>query len=139
MRFLDANVFIYAYYKPRRPLTQSELKAKEKAKGELAAISDGEEMVLTTVVHLSEVANILKRSLGIPVLNSLMLTILMMDNVRVEAVRPDTYMSSVELGGELGLDPNDALAVETMQAEGVHEIYSFDRDFEGVRGIVRLP
>jgi predicted nucleic acid-binding protein len=139
MRFLDANVFIYAYYKPRRPLTQSERTAKEKAKEILAAVSNGEEMVLTTVVHLSEVANILKRSLGLPGLNSLMLTILMMDSVHVEAVRPDTYMSSVELGSELGLDPNDALAVETMQAKGVHEIYSFDRDFEGVKGIKRLP
>jgi len=139
MRFLDANIFIYAYYKPRRLLTQSEQAAKEKAKEILAAVSKGEESVLTTVVHLSEVSNILKRSLGLPGLNNLMLTILMMDNVHVEAVRPDMYMSSVELGSELGLDPNDALAVETMQTKGIQEIYSFDRDFDRVERIIRLP
>lgn len=68
-----------------------------------------------------------------------MISILTMDNVHVEAVGPDMYLSSVELGGELGLDPNDALAVETMQMRDVNEIYSFDRGFEGVKGITRLP
>ena len=32
MRFLDANVFIYAYYKPKRQLTQTEKEMKEQAK-----------------------------------------------------------------------------------------------------------
>lgn len=66
MRFLDSNIFIYAYYKSSRPLTQSEQTAKEKSKEILTTISNGEEVVLTTVVHLSEVCNILKRNLGLP-------------------------------------------------------------------------
>jgi predicted nucleic acid-binding protein len=32
MRFLDANVFIYAYYKPKRQLTHNEKQMKENAK-----------------------------------------------------------------------------------------------------------
>ena len=139
MRFLDANVFIYAFYKPSKTLTQREQLAKNQSKEILGAINKGEEEVLTTVVHLSEVSNILKRSLGPSGLASLMLSILMMENVHVEAVGPDTYMSAAELGGELGLDPNDALAVETMQRRGVREIYSFDKGFDGVKGITRLP
>ena len=32
MSFLDANVFIYAYYKPKRELTEKEKQMKEHAK-----------------------------------------------------------------------------------------------------------
>ncbi|MEM2841562.1 MAG: hypothetical protein QXN62_08410 [Candidatus Bathyarchaeia archaeon] len=32
MKFLDANVFIYAYYKPRRQLIEKEKDMKEHAK-----------------------------------------------------------------------------------------------------------
>jgi len=63
MRFLDANVFIYAYYKPKRELTEEQKIMKEKAKEIIRKINDGEEEVITTVVHLSEVCNILKRAM----------------------------------------------------------------------------
>jgi predicted nucleic acid-binding protein len=39
MRFLDANVFIYAYYKPKRQLTQKEKQMKEYAKKIITDIS----------------------------------------------------------------------------------------------------
>jgi len=32
MRFLDANIFIYAYYKPKRGLSSKEKTMKEKLK-----------------------------------------------------------------------------------------------------------
>lgn len=32
MRFLDANVFIYAYYKPKRELTEKQKQMKERSK-----------------------------------------------------------------------------------------------------------
>jgi predicted nucleic acid-binding protein len=40
---------------------------------------------------------------------------------------------------ELGLDPNDCLAVRVMRENEVDEIYTFDKGFERVRGITRLP
>jgi predicted nucleic acid-binding protein len=36
------------------------------------------------------------------------------------------------------MDPNDALAVGAMSQHGISEIYSFDRDFDGVEGITRM-
>ncbi|MHC1568149.1 MAG: type II toxin-antitoxin system VapC family toxin [Candidatus Syntropharchaeia archaeon] len=39
---------------------------------------------------------------------------------------------------ELGIDPNDCLAVEVMRKEGISEIYSFDRGFDRVSGIRRI-
>lgn len=63
MKFLDANVFIYAYYKPRKELTEKEKQMKEQAKKIVTDISQGREQAITTVVHLSEIVNILKHGM----------------------------------------------------------------------------
>jgi len=63
VRFLDANIFIYAYYKPKKLLTQKEEDMKEQAKKIVRNISAGKEQVMTTVVHISEIVNILKNGM----------------------------------------------------------------------------
>ncbi len=139
MRFLDANVFIYAYYKPRRKLTQREEQMKEQAKKIISSISQGREEVMTTVVHLSEVANILKHGMPSERLTSVILGLFMLDNVRILGVSRDAYFAAADLGGDLKIDPNDALAVDAMRLNEVKEIYSFDEDFEMMEGLTRLP
>jgi len=139
MRFLDANVFIYAYYKPRRKLTQREEQMKEQAKKIISSISQGREEVMTTVVHLSEVASILKHGMPLERLTSVILGLFMLDNVRILGVSRDAYFAAADLGGDLKIDPNDALAVDAMRLNEVKEIYSFDEDFEMMEGLTRLP
>jgi len=139
MRFLDANVFIYAYYKPKRKLTQKEKQMKEYAKKIISRISQGKEDVMTTVVHISEMVNILKY--GMP-LNQLTYTIrglFMLDNVKIVGVTREAYLAAAELGEDLKLEANDALAVDIMRVNNIKEIYSFDEDFNKIEGITRLP
>ena len=138
MRFLDANVFIYAYYKPKRELTEKEKEMKEHAKDTITRINEGEE-VITTVVHLSEVTNILKRALSMEDLYSLLIGLFSMDNVRIVDVTTEDYLGAIELTSELKMDPNDCLAVDVMRCEDINEIYTFDRGFDGVAGIIRVP
>ncbi|MHC1611134.1 MAG: type II toxin-antitoxin system VapC family toxin [Candidatus Methanospirareceae archaeon] len=137
MRFLDANVFIYAYYKPKRELTERQKEMKERSKETIRRINEGEEVV-TTVVHLSEVTNILKRALSIEDLYSLLIGLFSMDNVKIVDVTTEDYLGAVELTSELKMDPNDSLAVDVMRREDVNEIYTFDRGFDGVAGIIRV-
>ena len=139
MRFLDANVFIYAYYRPRRELGEREQEMKEEAKAILTRINDGEEQAVTTVVHLSEVSNILKRGMSPDDLATLILGLLMAEDIAVEGVSGDLYFAAAELGRELEMGPNDALAVEVMRRNQISEIYSFDTDFDKVQGINRIP
>jgi len=139
MRFLDANIFVYAYYKPRRELTERERLMKNEAKRIIKGISEGEVEVLTTVVHMSEAVNILKHGMLLEHLIKVILGLFMLDNVKILGVSRDTYFAAAELGGDLKLDPNDALAVEVMRLGGIDEIYSFDEDFEKVEGIAKLP
>ena len=138
MRFLDANVFIYAYYKPKRELTEKQKEMKERSKETIRRINEGEE-VITTVVHLSEVTNILKRALSMEDLYSLLIGLFSMDNVRIVDVATEDYLGAIELTSELKMDPNDCLAVDVMRCEDINEIYTFDKGFEGVAGIKKVP
>ncbi len=59
MRFIDSSVFLYAFPKPKRKLPKDILELKEKAKNILIRIDEGEDAT-TTVMHVSEIANILE-------------------------------------------------------------------------------
>jgi predicted nucleic acid-binding protein len=139
MRFLDANVFIYAYYRPKKELAQKEKQMKEHAKKIIRDVSAGKERVTMTVVHLSEIVNILKHGMSLEQLTNLVRGLFMLDNVTIYSVTREAYFAATELGEDLKLEANDALAVDLMRMNNVKEIYSFDEDFDRVEGITRLP
>jgi len=139
VRFLDANVFVYAYYKPKKQLAQKERLMKEQAKRIIAEVSQGREEVLVTVVHLSEMVNILKHGMSLERLTNLVRGLFMLDNVRIHGVTREAYFAAAELGEDLKLEANDALAIDVMRLSNVAEIYTFDENFDHVEGITRLP
>jgi predicted nucleic acid-binding protein len=139
MRFLDANVFIYAYYKPKKQLTQKEKQMKEHAKKIVSSVSQGKEQVTTTVVHLSEIVSILKHGIPPDQLTTTIRGLFMLDNVKIMGITREAYFAAAELGDDLKLEANDALAVGVMRLNDIKEIYSFDEDFDEIEGITRLP
>jgi len=136
MRFLDANVFIYAYYKPRGNLSDRARWMKEEAKRIIKRINEGERVV-TTVVHLSEVNNFLKKALTPERLQNLLLDLYSLDNLEIIDVTAGEYLSAISMISETGLDVNDCLAIKVMRDWGIDEIYSFDKGFDGF--VTRLP
>ncbi len=139
MRFLDANIFIYAYYKPKKSLTEKEAAMKTEAQKIISNISQGKEEVMTTVVHVSEMVNILKNGMPQDLLTQPFLGLFMLDNVTISDVSKDAYFAAIEIGDDYKLEPNDALAIDVMRQNGIGEIYSFDEHFNKVDGITRLP
>jgi predicted nucleic acid-binding protein len=139
MRFLDANVFVYAYYKPKKQLSQKEKQMKDHAKNIIKSVSQGKEEVLMSVVHVSEVVNILKHGMPQDQLTVIIRGLFMLDNVTITGVTREAYFAAVELGDDLKLEANDALAVDIMKMNGINEIYSFDEHFEQIDGTSRLP
>ena len=139
MRFLDANVFIYAFYKPKRKLTEEQALMKERAKEIIKKLMNGSENFLTTVVHISEMANILKKVLPLKDLSLILSTLYCLENLEIVDITKEEYMLAIELMNEYKMDPNDCLAIYIMNKRGIKEIYSFDRDFDNVEGIARLP
>ena len=139
MRFLDANVFIYAYYKPKRHLSPKETQMKEEAKKIISDVSQGREQVAMTVVHLSETVNILKHGMPKDQLNNFIRGLFMLDNLKILDVTRDAYFAATELGDDLMLDTNDALAIDVMRQNDMKEIYTFDEDFDRIEGVARIP
>jgi predicted nucleic acid-binding protein len=139
MKFLDANVFIYAYYKPKKQLTQKEQQMKEYAQNIITNVSQGKEEVITSVVHVSEIVNILKHGMPQDQLTVIIRGLFMLDNVTINDVTREAYFAATELGDDLKLEANDALAVDIMKTNEICEIYSFDEHFDKIEGITRLP
>jgi predicted nucleic acid-binding protein len=139
MIFLDANIFIYAYYRPKKQLTEKEEAMKDQAKKIVSNISQGKEQVTTTVVHISEIVNILKNGLTQDQLTQIILGVFMLNNVKIMDVTKDAYFAAAELGEDLKLEPNDALAVDIMRQNEISEIYTFDEHFSKIDGIIKIP
>jgi len=64
MRFIDADVFLYTVVKPKGDVREGILERKGKSERILLRIQGGEE-VITTIVHISEVANILEAKVNL--------------------------------------------------------------------------
>lgn len=131
MKFVDANVLLYAILRPKRKLTEREMEIKEAAKRILERINDGEE-VLTSVVHLSEVVNVLEDVAGLSFSISFLKDLMLKKNVVVEDVDRNEYFESILLAGEKGIGINDALAYVIMRRKGIEEIYTFDKHFRNL-------
>lgn len=136
-RFIDASVFIYAYLKPKRVLTPELLRLKENAQSILGRINEGEP-VTTSLVHISEIANILEARMplkdGLDVLTDLMTV----ENLQIIQPTVEQYRSAIEEAKAASVGVNDALAYSLMKEEKMNEIYSFDLDFDKMRGVTRL-
>ncbi|NJF24566.1 type II toxin-antitoxin system VapC family toxin [Thermococcus sp. Bubb.Bath] len=129
MRFIDANVFIYAFLRPRKEPSENVRAIKESAKGILGRISEGEKVV-TTVVHLSEVANVIESMAGKKKAVEILMGILTAENIKVLNVSTSDYLKATLVAEEKSLGINDALAYVKMKEAGIYEVYTFDGDFE---------
>ncbi|EEB73204.1 type II toxin-antitoxin system VapC family toxin [Thermococcus sp. AM4] len=109
MRFIDANVFIYAFLRPKREPSENVKEIKERAKAILTRVSDGERVV-TTVVHLSEVANVVESRGGKKKAVEVILAVLTGENIEVLPVSPSDYLKATLIAEEKNLGVNDALA-----------------------------
>ena len=128
MRFIDANVFIYAIVDTKRKLDADALAIKTNAKRILERINS-EEKGLTSVVHLSEVANVLERFFSISELSELISKILRHENIEIADVTSEEYILACDYAREYEIGVNDALAAIIMKESGIEGIYSFNSHF----------
>jgi len=131
MRFLDSSIFLHAYLKPKKKLTPAEKSIKKAAKNILTKIEKGEE-VFTTVVHLSEILNIVESRIGLKQSISLLARILSLQNISITNVNIDDYKKALLLADKYNISINDALAYIKMKENNIKEIYTFDKHFKNL-------
>lgn len=129
MRFIDANVFIHAILKPKRELADHEREIKQGAKEILQRIMDGEDAV-TTVVHLSEVANILESKTSIEETARILNSITSIQSMEIEPVNTQEYRAAITYSTINNMGINDSLSLHKMKKLEITEIYSFDKHFD---------
>jgi len=138
LRFVDSNIFLHAFLIPQRALTKEEQRVKDEAKAIVKSLEGAEEVAMTTV-HLSEVVNILETGLSLQESLGFLTWIITSQNIKVYSVTLEDYESAMPLAKENNISANDALAYLSMKTHGIREIYSFDKHFDKLEEIIRLP
>jgi predicted nucleic acid-binding protein len=131
MRFIDANVFLYAVVKPKKEVKKEILERKKRSKQILLRIENGEE-VITTVVHISEVANILEAKVNLSTALNFVESLILAGNIKVLPVLYEDYLKALLIAREKKVSVNDALAYLKMKETGIEEIYTFDNHFRNL-------
>jgi len=134
--YVDANMFIYAFLKTKRTLQPHEVKIKDAAKKIVSRINEGEKVV-TSVVHFSEVCNILDDYL--PIEEALLVEkgLLFRENILICEVSKDDYLKAISVTEDQSVGVNDALAYVLMKKMAIQTVYSFDKDFDTFADIRR--
>ena len=133
---MDTNVFVYALLAPTRKLQPHEANTKEAAKKIIERINEGEN-VYCSVVHFSEICNILEYYL--PLTEALILEkgLLLRKNIHICEVSQDNYLDAVSTAEQYPVGLNDALAYVIMKRTEINRIYSFDKHFDCFQDISR--
>lgn len=136
-RFVDASVFIYAYLKPKKPPTPEISKLKKDAQSIVKRINEGEP-VITSLIHISEIVNILEARMPLKKSLEILTDLMTIDNLEILQPTVALYQSAIEEAKMVNVGVNDALAYFLMKKKGITEVYSFDLDFDRMKGIKRL-
>jgi len=138
LRFVDSNTFLHAFLTPRRKLTKEEQKVKDEAKAVVERIDEDEEVTMTTA-HLSEVVNIIETGLGLQKSLGFLAWIITKENIKVYPTAIEHYETAMPFAKDKRISANDALAYLSMKTHGLREIYSFDKHFDQLKDVIRLP
>lgn len=137
LTYIDTNIFVYAFLKPKRKLQPHETSIKEAAKKIISRINEGEKVAMS-VVHFSEVCNILEDHLSFEEALSLEKGLLLRENISIYGVSEQDYMSAISVAENYKVGMNDALACVIMGKAEMTKIYSFDKDFDSFPDIKRI-
>ncbi len=137
LAYVDTNVFVYALLKSTRKLLPHEINVKESAKQIVSRINGGEE-VACSVVHFSEICNIIEYYLPLEVALIFEKGLLLRENIQILEVTPDDYLNAVSISEQHSVGLNDALAYLLMKKTAITSIYSFDKHFDCFPEIKRV-
>ena len=136
MRFVDANIFLYAFLKTGRKLSENDKKLKQISKSIIERIEKSER-VITSVVHISEISNVLESLMPLSAIE-IIESILMNSNIEIAEIDKEIYSTALELAKIYKVSLNDCVASVVMKKNGINEVYSTDRHFDEIDGISRI-
>jgi len=137
MRFVDASVFLYAYLRPKKAVPNEIAEMKKAARAILRRVNTSEK-VYSSLIHLSEVANILEAVMPVNESRTIMRDLLYATTIVILEPTKGNYLDAIEVADEANVGLNDGLAYVLMKTTGAKEIYSFDQHFDRFDDIERI-
>ena len=137
MKFVDASVFVHAFIQPKRELKPHEERIKRSARQIVKRIDAGEEVVIS-IVHLSEIANILEDFMPLNNALEIISSLVAKPSIMILSVDGRDCVKALLTAQANAIGFSDAIAYVLMSDRNIQEIYSFDKDFENIKGIKRI-
>lgn len=141
MIYLDANIFIYAYYRPKKGKILSEkIKwCKKEAKKIIEKINNEENTYCMSLIQLSEVVNLLKGVMSWENLQTFIMGLISNKSIETVEISKLMYINAVNKISEYKMDSNDISAYLLMKEKKITEIFTFDQHYESFQEITCLP
>lgn len=141
MIYLDANLFIYAYYKSKKGknLTPKIQWMKEEAKKIILKIDKHDGEFCISIIQLAEIVNLLKHAMSWEALRQFLLGIISNNSIEIIEVSNLMYINSIDKITKYNMDSNDISAYLIMKEKGVNQIFTFDKHFRKLKDIKCLP
>ena len=141
MIYLDANIFIYAYFKPKKgkALSNKIKWCKEEAKKIVQKINEEDSDYCISLIQLSEVVNLLKNVMSWENLQEFIMGLISNKSIEIIEVSKMLYINAVNKMTEYNMDSNDLSAYLLMKEKNIKEIYTFDQQYEDLPNITCLP
>jgi len=141
MIYLDANIFIYAYFKPKQgKILSDKIKwCKEEAKKIILIINEEKNNYCTSLIQLSEVVNLLKNVMSWENLKEFIMGLISNKSVEIIEVSKLLYINAVNKMTDYKMDSNDISAYLLMKEKNIKEIYTFDQKYKSLPNITCLP
>jgi uncharacterized protein len=143
MIYIDANVFIFAYYHPKKRTLSPKTKwIKEQSKKiiqQLVQSNSDSAQYCISLIQISEITNFLKKSLPQKDLHEFLLGLYSNPNLEIVEVTNSDYLTAIEKMKELDIDANDICAYLVMKKKKIDQMYTFDEGFRTIKDIECLP
>jgi len=141
MIYLDANIFVYAFFKPKKgKILSDKIKwCKKEAQNIIRDINEEKNNYCISLIQISEVVNFLKNAMSWENLKTFLMALISNASIEIAEVPKMTYLNAIDKMTEYKMDSNDISAYIIMKEKGVKEIYTFDRKFEQFPGVTCLP
>ena len=141
MRYLDANIFVYAYFKQKKEkIVSDKIKwCKQEAKRIIDEINKEENTYCISLIQLSEVVNLLKGIMSWKNLHDFLIGLISNKSIEIAEMSKLMYITAINKIQDFNIDSNDISAYLLMKEKNIKEIYTFDRDYEAFPDIICLP
>ncbi len=140
-KFLDSNVLIHAFLKPKENITQRDSEIKRKSIDIVKKLQSGDLKVVLTTAQIFEVVNILESWISHQAAREIIDFLFTAKNIKIYAVTQKDLEEALTVAerykdNEIGI--NDCVTYIAMKNANISEILSFDKHFDTLADITRI-